>query len=180
MRFLRLREPKKKEINEGAEEKKHGDTKDERDTESSDSKNEFDFLDTDSRILSMQTAQQWITFMNEEFEDWRKDKYAKNVPKWRLHYEKTGKLGIKFRGVSKLIVKLNDVQKKNMKFIDKERADPLVLNEDLNNEDFINGYGKRPFVEAKSGEIISDRKIQQRLRLQALKNMVLKNNFNKN
>ncbi len=261
-------------INEDAEEKEPGEletttttTDDESDYESDDSKDELDFLDTDARILLMKTSKEMIEYMNNEFGDLN-DKYAKNVPKWRLHYERTGQLGVKFRGASRLEIKINDVQKGNMKFIDKEKTvvdckdttNKLILTyedkrkkvrivtnsdpgdfvvddlpiEDVDNEELINENGKRPFVKDEPGEIdeskqlnmgnynsssgfltkwfnqghdfdedfvrrvddvvksepvesnvseiISERRMKQRLKLQALKDMVSKknNNFKKN
>ena len=75
-------------------------------------RDELDFMDTDARSM-LRIENEEIIYINKDLNDI----WSKNVPKWRLHYERTGKLGIKFRGVNSMIVKLDDVTKeKKYKF----------------------------------------------------------------
>ena len=75
-------------------------------------RDELDFMDTDARSM-LRIENEEIIYINKDLNDI----WSKNVPKWRLHYERTGKLVIKFRGVNSMIVKLDDVTKeKKYKF----------------------------------------------------------------
>ena len=72
---------------------------------------ELDFLDTDTqmKILYETREKEKIIYINKNLNDI----WSKNVPKWLLHYHRTGELGIRFKGVTSMIVKLNDVTKTN-------------------------------------------------------------------
>ena len=54
------------------------------------------------------------------------DKY--NLSKSRVYYEHTGRINVKFRGMSKLKIKLTDILRSNMKFLDEEKTSISLTN----------------------------------------------------
>lgn len=51
--------------------------------------------------------------------------------RWRIMYERTGRLDYKFRGERKMLVKMDDVRKTNLKFVDEEKT--LLNMKDITN-----------------------------------------------
>ena len=104
---------------------------------------ELDFLDTDARVF-------YTIEQQEERRIWALCPYNSNCPKSRYHYERTGNWNIKFRGASSFKIKLNDINKENINFINKQKT-VLNINDPFNkfifgNNAAINTNGKRKFT----------------------------------
>ena len=98
------------------------DEEDEEDDEDDeDDEEKIDFLNTDALYLRLKSSEDMLNHLS-QYAQYLGDSYSENLPRWRLHYERTGKVNIKFRGESSLQIKLKDVKKGNMKFLDAEKT----------------------------------------------------------
>ncbi len=72
----------------------------------------------------------------EDYSDLIDELYDAKMPKWRLVYEMTGRLDVKFKGVKKMGCQIEDVRKSKLNFIDNEKT-MLNLKEPANNQIFM-------------------------------------------
>ena len=91
---------------------------------------EIDFLNLDALYLRIKSSEDMINHLS-QYNQYLNDEYSKNVPRWRLMYEKTGKVDVKFRGASSLQIKLKDATKTKMSFLDPEKT-KLNVNDPTN------------------------------------------------
>ena len=79
-----------------------------------------------------------------KFDELYGDEYSgviENIPRWRLIYERTGRLDTKFKGVNRMEVKLSDVRLTRLKFTDKSKT-RINVNEP-SNKIFIDYQAKK-------------------------------------
>jgi len=81
-------------------------------------------LNINARLAKVFNDPEFQRIQEEEEEEKKRNWHPcdKNIPKWRLVYEYTGQLGVKFKGVESLKIKLDDVRKTKMKFLNREKT----------------------------------------------------------
>ena len=78
-------------------------------------------LDIDSRLKRLlNSPEMFQLYQSERMES--EHPCDKNIPKYRLVYENTGRVNVKFRSEKKLMVKLEDLRMIKMKFSDKKKT----------------------------------------------------------
>jgi hypothetical protein len=87
---------------------------------SSSSSDESDFLEDDSEVDENRYYSQYAMYKS-LYSKCFEELYEK-PPKWRVVYERTGQIDVKFRGATKMGVKLDDVRHSGLKFIDTNKT----------------------------------------------------------
>lgn len=73
----------------------------------------------------------WYKYYIEQFSGLVEELYMKPA-RWRIVYERTGRLDVKFKGAKKLEIKLDDVHNSKLKFLDSNKT-KLNLKDPTNN-----------------------------------------------
>lgn len=120
-------------------------------------------LDINARLERLFNAPQMLKLWQKEFmgsdgED--KDDNGKkkehpcdnNIPKWRLVYEYTGTLNVKFRSEKKLQIKLDDIRNTKMRFLDEEKT---TINVKESTNDLIIRYKSKKNPRAENATLLA-------------------------